>query len=111
MARNNLTDGQELLIRGFLDGAVKLNLELSNRTTGDMLMLLGYKVLPNGACVAADTEIKTRFGDPEPFAKYEDLYVPEGVALRKKVHGRIKEEALRTVREDQADPSEPTKGN
>lgn len=104
---NDLTDEQELLLRDFIDNAAKLNLAIP----GDMIHWafdrMGYRLIPKGKnnVIAIDkrTEVKTIYGDPDPFKNYEDEYAADGEALRAKVAGADSSDETSTSESSESD--------
>lgn len=83
-SRNDLTMEQELHLRHFLNGCANLQIALPARLVGDLLSRMGYKILPNGAAVHKDREVKTIYGDPDPYRNYKDEYHKDGEALKRR---------------------------
>jgi len=100
--RTILSPEQELHIRDFLDGAAELGTPLPSAVVIEFLNLMGYKVLAPGKIVRRDREIKTIFGDPDPFRNIEDEYGPDGEALRESLVSD--EDVQASVLEDEVGP-------
>lgn len=84
-SRSNFTDEQELIIREFLDQCADFDIALPQHVVAGLIDVLGYKVIAPGKLVRKDREIKTIFGDPDPYRLIEDEYGPDYEALLKRM--------------------------
>lgn len=104
--RNDLTDQQEIVIRNFLDECVTFEIALAPVIISELIARMGYKIVAPGKVVAQDKEIKTIYGDPDPFKDIQDEYGPDGEALRERLNAANNDNDT-----DEADPSEPTESD
>lgn len=85
-SRSNMSDEQELVIREFLDACGELDIALPAHVVGGIIDHLGYRVIAPGKLVRKDREIKTIFGDPDPYRLIDDEYGPDYEALRERIN-------------------------
>jgi hypothetical protein len=101
----NLSDHQQLIVRDFLADCAEYGIALDRAVVALLIDQLGYKVIEPGKLVAKTTEVKSIFGDPDPFRLIEDEYGPDGDALRERV------DAANSESTDEAGSSESPEGD
>ena len=77
MTRNpTISKVQEAVVRDFIFEAEAVGLDLGPEIWTVFLSWLDYKLLPNGALVWTETEVRIPFGSD--FSAYPDQYGPDG---------------------------------